>query len=670
MNQDKFNRGISCAEIKVTDHFFQPLMEQVRMEVIPYQWNALNDRVEGAAPSFCMHNFQVAARLKQKRLENQEELPVFPTDQFNVTPESMDQMEERFYGFVFQDSDLYKWIEASAYSLAQNRDKSLEELVDGAVDCICAAQEEDGYLDTFYTINNPEKRFTNLRDHHELYCLGHLIEGAVAYYEATGKDKLLNAAKRFADCVDRNFGSEESKRKGYPGHEIAEMALVRLYEVTGEERYLKLAKYFVDERGKKPYYFSLERQEKDSETELKYEYNQAHKPVREQEEAVGHAVRAVYLYTGMAEVAKYTKDEELFAACERLFQNIMQKKLSINGGIGASPDGEAFSYNYNLPNDKMYNETCASIGLVFFARRMLELSPKSYYADVMERALYNGVISGMALDGKSFFYVNPLEVEPEGCKKDAQRKQVALPRQKWFGCACCPPNLARLISSIFSYAYSRNNTTLFCHLYLGGEFEQSFNQTNVQFHIVSSYPWEDTIQWTLSMEREVEFTIALRLPGWCENPQILVNQTAVSYQIKDGYAYLSQRWASKDTLTVILPMKPMFYQADTHVRADIGKVALLRGPLVYCLEEADNGSDLHLVEANVHAPIQVVSEEAELGNIIRLKAKGRKISGDTCPSLYHPWTGYQYEDRELNYIPYYTWCNRGVGEMTVYTRWF
>lgn len=285
------------------------------------------------------------------------------------------------------------------------------------------------------------------------------MEGAVSYYQATGKDKLLKAAMRFADYIDSYFG--ESRCKGYPGHEIAEMALVRLYEATGEERYLKLSRFFLDERGAQPLYFESE--EHDNPTN--YAYHQAHLPVREQSEAVGHAVRAGYLYSGMADVAGLTGDEAMWAACNRLWDSVTKQKMYITGGIGATSLGEAFSYPYDLPNDLAYAETCASIGLIFWARRMLEIAPKAEYADVMEQALYNTVLSGMALDGKSFFYVNPLEVTPDGCKYDERKSHVKNVRQKWFGCACCPPNLARLISSLPTYAYTAQDDTLWMHLY-------------------------------------------------------------------------------------------------------------------------------------------------------------------------------------------------------------
>ena len=552
MNKNNFSSPLSLRNVQITDTFWKKEMELVRTEVIPYQWAALNDQVEGATPSFCMHNFKAAGKLnkEKKELGTAFKEPVYTFRGFETLPEDPKHLDDKFYGFVFQDSDFYKWIEAVGYSLTQHPDPQLEAIADGAIDIVCAAQQEDGYLDTYYILNGKDRIFTNLRDHHELYCLGHLLEGAVAYYQATGKDKLLKAASRYADYVADYFGPEEGKCKGYPGHEIAEMALVRLYETTQDSKYLDLAKYFIDERGKQPYYFDKEHPEevKKNPNGLRYAYNQAHLPVREQDEAVGHAVRAVYLYSGMADIARLTEDDTLFDACKRLWDNMVQKKLYITGGIGGTHMGEAFSFNYDLPNDTAYAETCASIGLVFFARRMLEICPDVQYADVMEQALYNTVLAGMALDGKSFFYVNPLEVLPEACHKDERKFHVKPVRQKWFGCACCPPNLARTLSSVSSYAFTEKDDTLFVHLYIGSDIKKTVNGTDVSVRMTSEFPWNGKV--TLQADSaDTPFTLALRIPGWCTSYQVsllgaahnpisgseaITGLDASEYTIKDG----------------------------------------------------------------------------------------------------------------------------------------
>ena len=670
MDQSLYNSPLLLRAIKVTDTFWQQEMELVRKEVIPYQWEALNDRVEGAAPSFCMRNFKIAGKLNRQKKEQGEAFqePVYTFRGFETLPEDMNHLEDKFYGFVFQDSDFSKWIEAVGYSLTQHPDPELEKIADEAIDIVCAAQQEDGYLDTYYIINGRDKTFSDLRDHHELYCFGHLTEGAVAYYQATGKDKLLRAAKRYADYIDSCFGPEEGKCKGYPGHEIAEMALVRLYEATGEERYLNLARFFIDERGKRPYYFDKEHPEaviKGKEQNLRYEYNQAHLPVREQDEAVGHAVRAVYLYSGMADVAKLTADEALYEACVRLWDSITGEKMYVTGGIGGTHIGEAFSFPYDLPSDTAYAETCASIGLVFFARRMLEIRPDSKYANVMERALYNGILSGMALDGKSFFYVNPLEVLPEACSRDERKFHVKPVRQKWFGCACCPPNLARMFSSIGSYAYTETEDTLFIHLYMGATLEKKVGEQTADIQIESGFPWNGDVKIRVRA-KDTGLKLALRIPDWSEEYKV---NGAVIEKEQDGYLYLYKEWDEEDTITISFPMEVTLVEADERVRETIGQAAIMRGPVVYCLEETDNGKDLHLLTIEDVKDYEVA--DLEIGGV---KAKQillpgyRQEKAGAGEKLYRKHTPALKRKVPLVFIPYYMWANRGENEMRVFVR--
>lgn len=672
MNESIFSTPLSLRDIQVTDKFWKNEMELVRKEVIPYQWAALNDKVEGAAPSFCMRNFKIAGKMNKEKVQKGPayEEPKYTFRGFEALPEDPNHLEDKFYGFVFQDSDFSKWIEAVGYSLTQHPDPELEKIADGAIDIVCAAQQEDGYLDTYYIINGKDKIFSNLRDHHELYCFGHLAEGAVAYYQATGKDKLLKAAERFADYIYNYFGEEEGKCKGYPGHEIAEMALVRLYEATGNRKYLDLSSFFVEQRGTRPYYFDTEGHPRASIREeeggLRYAYNQAHLPVREQDEAVGHAVRAVYLYSGMADVARLKKDDSLYHACERLWDNIVNKKMYITGGIGATHMGEAFSFDYDLPNDTAYAETCASIGLVFFARRMLEIKPDAKYANVMERALYNGILSGMALDGKSFFYVNPLEVNPEACHKDERKFHVKPVRQKWFGCACCPPNLARLLSSIGSYAYTETEDTLFVHLYMGSVLTKRVQETMVDVAIASQFPWDGDVEIKVRAEGSA-FKLALRLPDWCDEYRL---SDADEYETveRDGYLYITKEWTEEDTIKLSFPMKAQFMASSSAVRENIQKAALVRGPIVYCLEEVDNGRDLHKLSINPDTSFSIVEEEIKGVAVKKIQAEGMRKSEDTESSgLYHPLKPAAKQKVLLTYVPYYTWANRGENEMQVWT---
>ena len=670
MDVTRFTHPIDLHAVSITDPFWQRETELVRREVIPYQWDALNDRIPGAEKSWCMHNFRLAGRIMaQSRQQGAQYTPQAYTYRgYNALPDDPAHPDEdKFYGFLFQDTDFSKWIEAVGYSLILP-DEALEATADEAIDVVCAAQTPEGYLDTYYIINGMDGVFQSLRDHHELYCLGHLIEGAVSYYQATGKDKLLRAACRFADYVADFFGTADGQCKGYPGHEIAEMALVRLYEVTKDEKYLRLSRFFIDERGQEPNYF-VEEERRNAEREhrpvrsVNLAYHQAVKPVREQDEAIGHAVRAVYLYSGMADVARATQDESLLKACETLWNNMVHQKMYVTGGIGATHIGEAFSFNYDLPNDTAYAETCASIGLVFFARRMLEIQAKAEYADVMELALYNGVLSGMALDGKSFFYVNPLEVLPEACHKDERKFHVKPIRQKWFGCACCPPNLARTVSSVASYAYTENDTTLFVHLYMGGTVEGE----KVKASITSEFPWDGHVSVTCESDTKEPYTFAFRIPGWCASYEKEIPKGA-EVEEKDGYLYVTKVWAKGETIR--LPMEIQFLASNPLVREDAGRVAVKRGPVVYCMEEADNGKNLHLTKLCVNG--EKTAEAAdELGeHFVRVTAEGRRMKlGDAEKQpLYHLYQKEEEEKTKLKLIPYYMWNNRGEGEMQVWIR--
>ncbi len=695
---------VDLKRIKISDSFWGREQELVRREVIPYQWEALNDRVSGAAPSWCMHNFRAAARLVKKKKAGGVafKAPEYTFRGFEAVPEDPAHPDpDAFYGFVFQDTDLSKWIEAVAYTLTQHPDPELEKLADGAIDLVCAAQWENGYLDTYYIINGLDRAFTNLRDHHELYCMGHLIEGAVAYAQATGKRKLLDAACRFADYAVSCFGPGEGQKKGYPGHEIAEMALVRLYEATGHEQYLDLAKFFLDQRGTEPHYFAQEERERYlwehgknallppglRETRPSdYIYSQAHMPVREQAEAVGHAVRAGYLYSGMADVARLTGERELLDACKRIWKNIVSEKLYITGGVGGTNYGESFSYPYDLPNNLAYSETCAAIALAFFARRMLEIEPRREYADVMELALYNTVLAGMALDGKSFFYVNPLEVDPAACHLDPRKGHVQPVRQKWFGCACCPPNLARIVSSIGAYAYTESADTLWVHLYMGSRVTKRVGDGELVLQVKTEFPWEGTVQMEIEAAPETACTLAFRIPGWSRGGRAEILRAGESrivswtdagpseddslVSFRDGYLYVYGVWQTGDGIRLTFPMEVRMVSANTRVREDAGKVAFTRGPITFCAEEADNGKNLHLIRvAPICRPEHVKVEMTEtLGRpmaVLKIPAKRQLPS---VGGLYIDYTPPVEEGATLTMIPYYAWANRGEGEMAVWIR--
>ena len=492
--------------------FIGKMQKLVREEVLPYQYNILNDAIPGIEKSHAIENIRLAAeKLRGK----------------DVKP-------DEFYGMVFQDSDVAKWIEAAAYALAAGEDPELEKAVDETIQLYGASQHEDGYVDSYFTVKCPDKMWTNICDAHELYCAGHMMEAAVAYYEVTGKRELLDIMSKSADCIYEQFMKKNTR--AYPGHPEVELALMRLWRATGNEKYKELAKHFVDVRGQAPNYFVEEKKNRgwnvwDGTEELNTDYTQSTLPVREQKDAVGHAVRAVYLYTGMADVAKETQDETLLAACRNLWESITKRRMYITGGIGSTFMGEAFTVDYDLPNDTVYAETCASIGLMFFAKKMLENEHRGEYADVMERAFYNTVLAGMQLDGKRFFYVNPLEVVPGISGKAVTHRAVLPTRPQWYACACCPPNVARMVSSFGSYAYSENEDTFFIDLYAGGTVK---TEKGITLTCETDFPHGGTAKYTI--KGEAETTVAIRIPAWSEKSLLTVNGEAVDLNTvtKDG----------------------------------------------------------------------------------------------------------------------------------------
>jgi DUF1680 family protein len=571
-------------------------------------------------------------------------------------------------GPVFQDSDVGKWLEAVSYSLTWHPDPELERTADGAIGDIVAAQRPDGYLNTYYIMNCPDKRFTNLMENHELYCLGHMLEGAVAYYRATGKGELLDAMIRYVDLVDDLIGPEPGKLHGYPGHQEIELALIKLYGVTGNEKHLRLAKYFIDERGREPLFFRDEAEKNGNnfpwkDSPFRYGYYQAARPVREQEHAEGHAVRAMYMYSGMADVARETGDGPLTDACRRLWRDVASRQMYVTGGIGSSAYGEAFTFGYDLPNDTMYAETCAAIGLAFFAQRMLGIELKSEYADVMEQALYNGIISGMSADGRSFFYVNPLESLPEAHDKDQRRRHVKPERQKWFGCSCCPPNLARILTSLGSYAYSKCGDTLYVHLFVGGTVKTELDSGAFSMETTTDYPWDGNVSIVIG-ECNSNAELAVRLPGWCESHSLFMNGEPAKAETRDGYlCFTGLRAGARIGLKLEMPVTVL--EANPKVRVDIGKVAVRRGPVVYCIEEADNGTDLHGIFLRKDATFTCVPGDGVMGDAVLLEAPAFRLDQggwDSC-ELYRKSGDTRYGDISLKLIPYYLWANRGSGEM-------
>lgn len=626
--------------------FWGKRLAQVCDEIIFYQWKALNDEVPGAPKSHALENLRIAAGLRQGE----------------------------FYGYVFQDSDVAKWLEAASYCLALRPNKELKVLVDEAVEIIAKAQQSDGYINSYFTIKEPHMRWKNLRDNHELYCAGHLIEAGVAHHLATGEEKLLEVVRRLADHIYIIFGPAPGKKRGYCGHPEIELALVKLYKVTKDNRYLHLSKFFIDQRGQKPLYFEVEAWERGEEKPRwpfwSPEYCQAHLPVREQKEAVGHAVRAMYLYSAMADIARLMHDSELTEACKFLWDSVTERRMYITGGVGAEAHGEAFSFDYDLPNDRAYAETCASIGLVFWAYRMFQLDPDRRYIDTLERALYNGVLSGISLDGTKYFYTNPLEVWPKACQNRHDLRHVLFQRQPWFDCACCPPNIARLLASISQYIYTQINDIIYVHLFAAGKATFALPGGPVTVIQETDYPWDGVVNVSVRLKTPLSFTLAIRIPGWSREPKVCVNgeEWDLSSVLEKGYAKIRRTWRNGDTVRLILPMPIERVRAHPEVRACAGKVAILRGPLVYCVEEADNGPNLTQLVLPKEAELVVAGASPDLGGAVVLEGTALRIDSSAWGNALYSCNEHSLEPRRIKFIPYYAWANRIPGEMTVWIR--
>lgn len=630
-------------KFEVNDGFWERYEKLVKDVVLPYQEKALNDQIEGAEKSHCIENFRMAAE--------------------KIRTGSCDG---EFYGMVFQDSDVAKWLEGAAYSLAQYPDPELEKRCDEIIELIGTAQQEDGYLNTYFTVKEPDKRWTNLQEAHELYCAGHMIEAAVAYAECTGKSRLLEIMCGMADHIYKHFIEEGAE--GYSGHPEIELALMRLFRCTKEEKYKELALHFINVRGVDSDYF-IKEQKKAGWTvwgndPLNKEYEQNYAPVREQDKAVGHAVRAVYLYTGMADAAMETGDTTLAEACKTLWNNITQARMYVTGAIGSAYEGEAFTKDYHLPNDTAYAETCAAIGLIFFSNKMLYLERDGKYADVMERALYNCVLAGMQLDGKKFFYVNPLEVLP-GISGEAQTHKHALPvRPKWFTCACCPPNVARLLSSVAEYAWHMIPGTLFSNLYIDGTLDltESFGG---KITLETDYPYDNVITYRFAPEQEsMSVPLAIRIPAWTRQAKICLNGKELQCRIENGYAYLHEDFTAADKLTVEFEMSVRRVYASNKVAADSRKAALQRGPLIYCVEGVDNENEILSVSLKKNGRMEASSYLPDkLCGICEIYAEGyREAVSDELYSFEEPAR----EECKVTFVPYYTWGNRGLNQMRVW----
>lgn len=629
---------VAFTQVKLADHFWASRIETNRTVTIPASF-------ERCKSTGRIKNFEMAAEGKGK---------------FCTT-------------YPFDDTDIYKTIEGASYSLAVHPDKKLEIYLDSLITIVGNAQEKDGYLYTSRTIDplhpgswaGPERWVKENDNSHELYNAGHIYEGAAAHFMATGKRNFLNIALKNADLLVQTFGP--GKRAVAPGHEIVEMGLVRLYRITGKTEYLNLAKFFIDERGKRAY------NKKSKSVWENGIYWQDDKPVIKQDEAEGHAVRAMYLYAGMADVAALTGDKEYLAAIDKIWDDMVGKKMYVQGSIGAVGDGERFGANYELPNTTAYNETCAAIGSVFWNHRMFLLHGDAKYIDVLEKTLYNGLISGVGLDGKSFFYTNAMQIQDHFNHPDIERERAG-----WFVCSCCPTNVVRLMPSIPGYIYAQNGKDVFVNLFISGTGNLKVNNKALQITQQNNYPWDGGLSFSVDPASAMDLNLKIRIPGWAQNQavpsnlytyqqplnkkvEIKLNGKPVDFQIVKGYAVITKKWKKGDRVEMTLPMDVQRVIASEKLVNDAGRVALQRGPLMYAAEWKDNGGKATNIIIPKNAEFKTQYEADLLNGVTVLKAQVRAVNVDA------DGMNVSTESKTLTAIPYYAWANRGKGEMMV---WF
>lgn len=582
------NTPVKFSEVEVDDAFWSPRIRELSETTVPFCLDQCCTKTSR------VHNFAVAAGLA----------------------------DGKWQGLFYDDSDLYKTIEGAAYSLQNNPDAVLEAKLDSIISIIAAAQLDDGYLDTYYILEKPGERWTDM-DKHEMYCCGHLIEAAIAYRDATGKKTLLDVAEKFADHLLANFG--EGRRDWVPGHPEIELALVKLYRETGKKGYLDLAHFLLEERGHGK-----------ADWGKWTEYYVDAEPVAAMTRICGHAVRCMYLFTGMADWSAQSGSEEYIPALDRLWENVVGANMYITGGIGSSRHNEGFTTDFDLPNEDAYCETCASVGMVMWNQRMNMLKGDAKYADVLERAMYNGALAGISLSSDRFFYVNPLASAGKHHRKP------------WYGTACCPSQISRFLPSVGGYIYAVSPEALWVNLYIGSSTSVKVGRTGVDVAMATDYPWDGKVSLTITPEKPRTFGLKLRIPGWCGGWELKVNGEAVDAAVADGYATVHRKWKKGDEISLTMDMPVEVVAADPRVKADEGRRAIQRGPVVYCLEETDNPS----VADAVLDPDAKFSTDFE-----------PQLLGGVCTITAHQRSG------DLKFIPYYAWDNREPGRMEIWVKY-
>lgn len=641
-------------KVTVSGGFWSKKRSVISNISIPYQWKVLGDQIAGAPRSNALQNLRIAAG------------------------ESTGTVQ----GFPFQDTDVAKWLEAASYSLRFSVDTQLENSIQEAIRLIGAAQRDDGYINSHFLskeqqekqgipdIEIKDRRWEDLKWGHELYTAGHLIEAGAAHYAATGKENLLSIVCKLADCLVQTFGKEEGKQHLCCGHPEIELALFRLFEATGNASYKELALYFLDIRGTDPAFFSMTDSEKNDEMRkwLDADYFAAHEPVRKMRTPAGHAVRAVYLYEAMSDAVFYTGDKEMKEALFSLWNNMVSKQMYITGGIGSQGWGERFTIDYDLPNGVAYTETCASIGLFFLASKMFRLHTSSVYADIAERVLYNGLLSGISLDGTKYFYVNPLEVVPETADARQDHMWVKKQRVPWFGCACCPPNIARLITSIDQYLYTEKDGEVYFQHYAESELFYESESFKTVLEQKTDYPWSGDIYITVKAFEGRAVPFNFRKPSWADSFSVNVNGKPVEkVSVDKGYIRLERVWRKDDTIKLSFPMQVKFMYSNPLVHENAGKTALQRGPVLFCLESIDNTENLSTVIIDQKEAISVEKSVIAGCDSIVLRTKAYCEQPFDQDDLYSQ-TAPERRKIDLRAIPYHQWGNRGECEMRVWMR--
>lgn len=636
-------------DIRITDELFGHYASLVADQILPYQWRILNDQVPGAAPSHCIENFRIAAG-SQKGTHQ---------------------------GPVFIDTDAYKWLEALAYCLENQQALSYEPIADELIELIGQAQQTDGYLDTYFSISHPEQRWSNLAEGHELYCAGHLIEAGTAYYQAVGKDHLLKIAMRFADLICDIFLT--GGREGYPGHQEIELALIKLFHVCGDEKYLKLAQHFLNERGKEPNYL-MQELERTGKARIFPEFKDYDAPYAqsqaqpwEQKTAEGHAVRAMYMFAAMADAAMESDDEKMKAGCQTLWNNVTEHRMYVTGGVGSSGYLERFTTDYDLPNDRMYCESCASVGLMMFGQRMAALMRDAGYYDVVERALCNTVLAGISCEGDRYFYVNPLEVWPQNCLPGTSLAHVKAVRQPWYDVACCPTNIARTLASLGQYIYAEDDDSIFINQWISSTLTTEIAGQVVHIRLENDLMRKGKMWITLDVAADSGPKLYIRIPPYLSDVQFDCDEKRFTPHLEKGYALvdfhtLPVNAGSCHKLTVKADMEPHFTAANTQVRADIGCMALQYGPFMYCLEQVDNGANLSSLYVSPDTEIRLTEPIKGLpGKLPALFLAGKSLNSGVMGMLYGT-PAFSLIDRQLKAVPYALWGNRQPGEMLVWLK--